>query len=286
VSLRLQNLTEAPLIVPNHSPDRSATVPASITAVGSEGDTTAERALRFGGPQVRKRFLHLWWALLWIALWAPPDAVSVTELEKLPPDAYVHPYRERITVLIKKRYPQLLVGNLLGTPVLTVLFNATGTIARSDLQITAQRSGALTATETQFERLGLRSGELQYVGVAHVQLPGGTALVVFGERTSEDLDRRLVEHYFPNVMTQRVNAGDSLWILFDHSGHVLEIGEEGLRPIDVKKTLERRYRGIRIAAMTESPVIARDGHRIEDAARVPLTLHCVWLTTDSATPQP
>ena len=106
--------------------------------------------------------------------------------------------------------------------MLTVLLNADGTIARSDLEISQQSAGTLTVTELQFARFGLRSGELQCVGVEREQLPRGAVLIVFGARSSVEMDRALVERYFPKVMTERVPAGDGLWILFDHSGHVLK----------------------------------------------------------------
>ena len=85
-------------------------------------------------------------------------------------------------------------------------------------------------------------------------------------------------------MTERVPAGEELWILFDHSGHVLKRGEEVLQSADLKIVLERRFRGIHISAITESLVITRDGHRIEDTAHMPLHLYCAWLTTRSSLP--
>jgi len=232
----------------------------------------------------RSGFSRLAWVLISITLYAPSHAVNLAELLKPPPDASVQPSRERVTALIKERYPQLLLGHLSGTPVLTVLLNADGTIARSDLEISQQSAGSLTVTELQFARFGLRSGELQSVGVEREQLPHGAVLIVFGTRSSVELDRALVERYFPKVMTERVPAGEGLWILFDHSGHVLKSGEEILPSADLKSTFERRYRGIHISAITESLVIARDGRRIEDTAHVPLHLDCVWLTKNSPSP--
>ena len=128
----------------------------------------------------RSRFSRLAWVLISITLYAPSHAVNLAELVKPPPDASVQPSRERVTALIKERYPQLLLGHLSGTPVLTVLLNADGTIARSDLEISQQSAGTLTVTELQFTRFGLRSGELQSVGVEREQLPHGAVLIVFG----------------------------------------------------------------------------------------------------------
>ena len=201
-------------------------------------------------------------------------AAGAAELVKPAPDTKLEPFRERITGLVKARYPQLLLGNFVGTPVLTVLFNTDGTIERSDIQMsTEQRAQSLTATESQFHRFGLRLGDLQYVGMARVALPGGSALVVFGARTSEELDRALVEKYFPDVLTQPDKAGDELWILFDHAGHVLKSGEESVTSDDLEKRLLARYPGIRISDVKESPVKGTSLH-----------LHCVWLAADSPSP--
>ena len=231
----------------------------------------------------RNWLARLAWVLISITLYAPSHAVNLAELQKPPPDA-IAPSHERMTALIKERYPQLLLGHLSGTPVLTVLLNADGTIARSDLEISQQSAGTLTVTEFQFAPFGLRPGELQSVGVEREQLPHGAVLIVSGTRSSVELDRALVERYFPKVMTERVPAGEELWILFDHSGNVLKFGEEILPSADLKDTLEQRYRGILISAITVSSVIAPDGRQIEDTAQVPLHLDCVWLTTNSPSP--
>ena len=116
----------------------------------------------------------------------------LAELQKLPPDPSVQASHERVIAVIKERYPQLL-NHLSGTPVLTLLLNADGTIARSDLEVSEQTTGPLTVTELQFERFGLRSGDLQYVGVSREELPHGAALIAFGVRSPNDLDRALIE---------------------------------------------------------------------------------------------
>ena len=167
--------------------------------------------------------------------------------------------------------------------MLTLALNADGAIAPSDLEIPQQSAGAPTVTELQFARFELRSEKLQYIGVELERLPYGAVLIVFGPRASVELDRALVERCFAKVMTERVPAGAGAWVQFDHSGHVLKSGEEILQLADLKQTLERRYQGIHISAVTESLVIARSGRRIEDAAHLPLHLHCARLTTNSST---
>jgi hypothetical protein len=57
------------------------------------------------------------------------------------------------------------------------------------------------------------------MGEARVQLPYTTVLVIFGARSSEVLDRELVEQYFPEVQNSGVKGGVTLlWILFDNGG--------------------------------------------------------------------
>jgi hypothetical protein len=226
------------------------------------------------------------WALMWIALAGPALASDKTDLQKRPPDAKGEPFRERLTALVKARYPRLLAGNLVGTPVLTVLFNSDGTIARSDLEISAKSSSTLTATEMQFARFGLGSRDLQYIGAGHVPLPGGTALVIFGARSAENLDRALAQRYFPKVLSEPAPSGQELWILFDPTGHVLKVGEALPQPGDLKKGLELRYPGIHISETTDSPLLGSDGRAIENVKHVPVQLHCAWLAPDSPLPQP
>jgi len=216
-------------------------------------------------------------SLIWIVICGAVLAASPSppELLKPAPDARVQPFRERLTALVRERYPELLAGGLVGTPVLTVLFNPDGSIARSNLQLVGQTTGTLTANETQFAQLGVRAGQLQYVGEARVQLPTSTVLVVFGARTTEVLDRELVQYYFPQALAAGSKGDGSLWILFDHGGHVLQHGAEALASSDLRKTLETRYPGIRISDSTVAPVSGRNGG---------VQLNCLWLAMDSPLP--
>jgi hypothetical protein len=212
-------------------------------------------------------------------VWAAPS-----DLLKPAPDARIQPFRERLTGLVQENYPQLLIGSFVGTPVLTVLFNPDGTVARSSLQLYPEPSGQLTASEAQFAAFGLHSGELQYVGEARLELSSRTVLVVFGARSSQVLDRELVEQYFPQVATHSVKAGESLWILFDHAGHLLRHGAEAVDPSSFGKALETRYPGIHISDATVASVIGRDDHPVQDSRQHALQLNCLWLTVDSPLP--
>lgn len=207
-----------------------------------------------------------------------------SDLLKPAPDARMQPFRERLTGLVRENYPQLLIGSFVGTPVLTVLFNPDGTVARSSLQLYTEPSGQLTATESQFAAFGLRSGELQYVGEARLELSSRTVLVVFGARSSQVLDRELVEQYFPRAVTGDFKVGENLWILFDHAGHVLKHGVEAVNPSNLAKTLEARYPGIHISDATVAPVMGRDDHPVENSRHHGVELNCLWLTADSPLP--
>jgi hypothetical protein len=248
--------------------------------------TAAPDSRGSGALRTRRSASRLAWTLMWIALAGPALASDETDLQKPPPDPNVEPFRERLTALVKARYPQLLAGDLVHTPVLTVLFNSDGTIARSDLEISAQSPNTLTATEMQFARFRLGSRDLQYIGAEHLPLPGGTALVIVGARSAEKLDRALAQRYFPKMLTQPVPQGETPWILFDHKGRVLKVGQTLPQPGDLKRGLELRYPGIHISETNDSAITGGDGRAIEDVKHVPLLLHCAWLAPDSPLPQP
>ena len=251
---------------------------AGVALTGSRRNEPSRRS------RLLERMLHGPILYAALALCSAAPAADAPELQKPAPDAAVQPSRQRLTALLRERYPQLLAGGLVGTPVLTVLFNADGSVARSNLQVLAQTSGTLTATETRFAGLGVRSGELQYVGEAPVQLPHTRVLVVFGIRSDEVLDRELVERYFPQVLTPGIPGGQRLWILFDHRGKVRKYGAESFQPAELRNTMELRYPGIHIKEATVAPVIGRSGRPVESLQHEALQLNCLWLAVDSPLP--
>jgi hypothetical protein len=225
---------------------------------------------------------HIVFAVL--ALCSSAQAADPPELRKPAPDAMLQPSRERLAALVRARYPQLLSARLTAIPVVTMLFNPDGSVARSNLQILAQTSGTLTAAETRFADFGVRSGELQYLGETPVQLPNATVLVVFGARSDEVLDRELVERYFPQVLTSGIPGGQTLWILFDHDGHVRKYGAERIQSADLRKMMKIRYPGIHIADASIEPIMSRSGRPLEDLQHEAVHLSCLWLAADSALP--
>jgi len=212
-------------------------------------------------------------------------AGSGAELRKLPPYGGTQPYPARLRALIESRYPQLLTGPPADTPVITVLFNADGTVGGTYLETPPKHEVTLTASEVQFSRFGLSAGDLQYIGVGRVQLPGLMALVVFGAKTSRDLDRALVAQYFPQALVPGAPLPEGLWILFDREGRVLRTGTERIDPTQLRATLEARFPGTRMGDLTVTPVFGRDGRPLETSRREALELTCVWLAEGSPLPE-
>jgi hypothetical protein len=215
---------------------------------------------------------------------APLHGASETkELRKPAPDASAQPYRDRLEMLIRSRYPKLITEKVSGTAVVTVLLEIDGQVATTRLDISPEPLKELTASESQFARLGVSVGELRYIGISQVDLPLNTVLVVFGARNSRDLDRALVERFFSSVLTEGLPEGEEMWILFDHEGQVLASGQE-LVSSDLTSVLEARYPGIRIGSVVANTVYARDGHPLKGAEHESLQLNCVWLAADSPLP--
>jgi hypothetical protein len=213
-------------------------------------------------------------------------ALAAPDLRKPPPDAAAAPYRERFETLVKERYPQLATDQEAGTPVVTLLFEPDGRLARADLEIRAGPLALVTASEEQFYRFGHLAGQLRYIGEARIELPANTVLVVFGGLDSRDVDRVLVERYFPQIEEHGISTNEGIWILFDHDGRVLQSGKESFNARSLRSLLEKRYPGIRTSDMTLTPVLARDGSPIKNASGQPLRLHSVWLAAGSPVPEP
>jgi hypothetical protein len=217
---------------------------------------------------------------------SPASATAApTELRKPAPNAGARPYRELFQSLIRERYPELLTKPMEGIPVVTVLFNLQGDVVRSDLTISAQPPGGLAASEDSFAGFGVAAGDLQYVAAATIPTPANTVLVVFGGTGSRQLDRRLVERFFPQVLSQGAPLNAGIWILFDHDGHVLRTGEEQFAPGSLRGVLEHRYPGIRTSDLTATPVVGAEGRPLKDPRGRPLQLTCVWLASDSPLPK-
>ena len=207
------------------------------------------------------------------------------ELRKPAPNPEARPYREQLQTLIRERYPQLLTDTASGTPVLTVLFNLYGDIVRSELEVSSRPPGELAASEQSFSHFGALVGDLQYVAAASIETPANTVFVVFGGLGSRQLDRSLVQRYFPQLLSKGAPPNEGIWILFDHDGRVLQTGQEHFAPATLRNVLESRYPGIRTADMTATAVVGADGRPLKDPRGQPVQLTCVWLASDSPLPK-
>lgn len=214
-----------------------------------------------------------------------PATSARTELLKPAPTAGVRPYRERFQSLIKDRYPQLLTASVQGMPVVTVLFDLYGDIVRSELEISSRPASELAVSESNFSCFEVTHGELLYVGASTVQTPANTVLVVYGGEGSRELDRALVQRFFPQLLTQGAPLNEGIWILFDQEGRVLKRGEEHFEPDRLREILEKRYPGIKTSDMTTTPVVGADGQPVKDSNGWPLKLTCVWLARGSPLPK-
>jgi hypothetical protein len=247
----------------------------------------------FRGVSVRRKarpaFCLRGLALVRVSLLAVTAATAAaqqppSELHKTPPDSGSRGYDKRLTALIEQRYPELATSKPTGIPVVTVLLNYDGSVVGTHLELAPEGTPTLTASEESFARFGLSAGRMQYIGVGRLQLPTTEAVVIFGAADSRELDRALIERFFPKARSRHVPANDRLWILFDHEGRVLRVGDDAIAPEHLRQTLEARFPGIHTADMTSSPVFGRDDRPLMDLSQHALVLDCVWLTADSPLP--
>lgn len=108
----------------------------------------------------------------------PPELRTASRSSTTRPDS------KQLEGIVGRAYPTLLTQKIAGTPIVTVLLNADGSTAGTRLEIAPSPVKIPDASEAQFAGFGLKSGELQYIGIATIQLPLNTVLVVFGGRDS------------------------------------------------------------------------------------------------------
>ncbi len=204
------------------------------------------------------------------------------ELRKVPPSFWLQ--RTELIEVIRERYPNLEKQDFSGTPLVTVLFSADGTVVATHLERLPDKASAPVASEAQFQRLGVTQGTLQYVGTARVAVGNSSPIVIFAARDSRDLDRALIEHYFPRAINERATDDRTLWILFDHDGRVIRTGSEVLNPKTFARTLEHRFSGIHTDEMMAVEIWSKDGKPVRNGAHHRLKLECVWLTGGSPVP--
>ncbi len=230
------------------------------------------------------------------ALSAPVSPVSpAVSLVKPPPAAGRSGPAQTIVALVEARYPALLTHRSTGTPVVFALFNSDDTVERTDLEVFPGSADDFKSSKDQFERFGISPAAIGFVGRQGIRTPANTIIVIYAERQDRPdtsrlfpdlraIDRALTERYFPQAFEHGVATGEGIWILFDHDGSVLRTGDESIQPTSLSRMLESRYPGIKVSAMTTTPVISANGYPVKNASGADLQLYSLWLAANSPLP--
>lgn len=75
-----------------------------------------------------------------------------------------------------------------------------------------------------------------------------------------------------------------MWLLFDHRGRVVRMGEEPVQRAHIERVLQQRFPGIQIADKTITPVTDCEGKPVKDSCGRTVKYECVWLAEGSALP--
>lgn len=75
-----------------------------------------------------------------------------------------------------------------------------------------------------------------------------------------------------------------MWLLFDHRGRVVRMGEEAVQHTHIERVLQQRFPGIQVADKTMTPVTDSQGKPIKDSYGRTVKYECVWLAEGSPLP--
>lgn len=281
---------------------QDASVPLGMVAL-TEPTSQLERRVRImmtGPARYRKVLMGLSLSvatslvLVASGLSAPTVSDSSGELRKpLPAQAGAPP--EKFVALIRERYPALANHSDKGTPVLLVLFNDDGTVARTEKDLFKGSSlRDFDGSSALSSHFGMKP---EHVGAQALDFGSQTVLVVYTDKgarhipftsslfpDSRIIDRALAERFFPSAFEHGVSAGEGIWVLFDRNGKVLRTGQEAFEPAQLIPILEARYPGIKSNDMTVTPVVDANMQPIKDRAGGGLKLYSVWLDEGSPLP--
>ena len=206
-----------------------------------------------------------------------------TDLRKPEPRSLA-PSSAQFEALIKERHPDILTHTFVGTPVVSVLVEPTGRITRSNLEVFTGPPSRFVASESQIARLAPTGRHVTNTGLEIVTVSNTAVIELFAITDSHELDRALVERFFPKVLKEGVPSGEGIWMLFDHEGRVLRTGEEHIELSKLRGMLELRFPGIQTASAASFPVVGRDGRplRIRQSS---VRVNCVWLANGSVVPK-
>jgi beta-lactamase regulating signal transducer with metallopeptidase domain len=227
---------------------------------------------------------------------APTSVISVP----IKPAPTNWPLGRAFEQLLNSKFPGLLEEKVAGTPVVVALINEDGSITRAEKFISPEPMENVNATKATFAMLGLDEASVPYVGNMGMRSPNDPSkvlLVVYTElakpgetfvsRVAPDtraVDRAIFDRYFSATAKKGVPAGEGLWVLLDHEGHVLRSGQEPISPPQWNRTLESRFPGIRTEGITVTPITDAENKPIKDRGGKDLHLHSVWLAPDSPPP--
>ena len=227
---------------------------------------------------------------------APAAVESSTALRK-PPPGYSGAPPEQFVALIKDRYPTLSNRTAGGTPVLMVLFNHDGTVARTETDTFQGTPRDFNASKALAEHFGMTPETMGYVGAQSLDFGTQTVLVVYTEKSAQHIpftsnlfpdsrviDRTLTERFFPSAIEHGVSAGEGIWVLFDRDGTVLRTGQEWFEPAKLIAILELRYPGMKATEMTVTPVVDTNMQPVKIPSGGTLQLYSVWLDVGSSLP--
>lgn len=220
------------------------------------------------------------------------QAPSLTELpKKLPPTYEETPnWIRRAEQLVGTKYPELVRENTPGTPVVSILFSADGGIEQSDYFVFAASAREYEVGDEHFYRFGVlseevgptvattmvfatdKSNEVLVLATERLSTKGSSLYPVFPD--TGEVDRQLVDHYFPDLREGDAEKGEQIWLLFDRDGNVLRSGRE-YGADSVRHAVERRFPGLLIQEQLATPVTLSSGSSsIEDESSV--TLYSLW----------
>jgi beta-lactamase regulating signal transducer with metallopeptidase domain len=227
---------------------------------------------------------------------APTSIISVP----IKPAPTAWPLGRAFEQLLNSKFPGLLEEKVAGTPVVVALINEDGSITRAEKFISPEPMENVNATKATFAMLGLDEASVPYVGNMGMRSPNDPSkvlLIVYTElakpgetfvsRVAPDtraVDRAIFNRYFSATAKKGVPAGDGLWVLLDHDGHVLRSGQESISPPQWNRTLESRFPGIRTEGITVTPITDAENKPLQDLGGKNLDLHSVWLAPGSPPP--
>lgn len=280
---------------------QSGPVPLGMVAL-TEPTSQLERRVRImmtGPVRYRKALTGLSLAiatslvLVATGLSAPATSNSSAVLLK-PPPGYAGAPPEKFVALIRERYPALANHSDVGTPVLLVLFNDDGTVARTDKDLFQGSLRDFDGSKALSSHFGMKP---DHVGAQALDFGTQTVLVVYTDKGAQHIpfssklfpdsrviDRALAERFFPSAFEHGVSAGEGIWVLLDRDGTVLRTGQESFEPAKLISILESRYPGIKATEMTVTPVVDAQMLPVKTSSGGELHLHSVWLDAGSPLP--